>query len=68
MALIARTREVVKQAWSHALQSPDGGPGVMTIWVGMQRIRDFAVGIRFTRKLQVRGLVHNEIRQSSGRV
>ena len=31
----------------------DGEPGVKTIWRGMQRILDFAAGIRFSRELQV---------------
>ena len=30
----------------------DGEPGVKTIWLGMQRILDFAAGIRFSRELQ----------------
>ena len=30
----------------------DGEPGVKTIWLGMQRILDFAAGIRFYKKLQ----------------
>ena len=30
----------------------DGEPGVKTIWPGMQRILDFAAGIRFSRELQ----------------
>ena len=29
----------------------DGEPGVKTIWLGMQRIIDFAAGIRFSREL-----------------
>ena len=29
----------------------DGEPGVKTIWLGMQRIFDFAAGIRFSREL-----------------
>jgi hypothetical protein len=33
----------------------DGEPGVKTIWLGMQRIIDFAAGIRFYRELQVEG-------------
>ena len=33
----------------------DGEPGVKTIWLGMQRILDFAVGIRFSRELQAQG-------------
>jgi hypothetical protein len=28
----------------------DGEPGVKTIWLGLQRIMDFAVGIRFARE------------------
>ena len=30
-------------------QKRDGEPGVKTIWLGMQRIPDFAAGIRFSR-------------------
>ena len=30
----------------------DGEPGVKTIWLGMQRILDFAAGVKFSRKLQ----------------
>ena len=30
----------------------DGEPGVKTIWLGMQRILDFATGVRFSRELQ----------------
>ena len=30
----------------------DGEPGVKTIWLGMQRILDFAAGVRFSRELQ----------------
>ena len=33
----------------------DGEPGVKTIWLGMQRIVDFAAGIRFSRELQALG-------------
>ena len=33
----------------------DGEPGVKTIWLGMQRILDFAAGIRFSRELQAAG-------------
>jgi len=33
----------------------DGEPGVKTIWLGMQRILDFAAGIRFSRELQAVG-------------
>ena len=33
----------------------DGEPGVKTIWLGVQRILDFAVGIRFSRELQAQG-------------
>ncbi|MCW8177245.1 IS4 family transposase, partial [Verminephrobacter aporrectodeae] len=33
----------------------DGEPGVKTIWLGMQRILDFAAGIRFCRELQAQG-------------
>jgi hypothetical protein len=30
----------------------DGEPGVKTIWLGMQRIIDFASGVRYSRGLQ----------------
>jgi IS4 transposase len=33
----------------------DGEPGVKTIWLGMQRILDFAAGVRFSRALQAAG-------------
>ena len=33
----------------------DGEPGVKTIWLGMQRIIDFAAGVRFSRELQALG-------------
>ena len=33
----------------------DGEPGVKTIWLGMQRILDFAAGIRISRELQATG-------------
>ena len=33
----------------------DGEPGVKTIWLGMQRILDFAAGIKFSRELQTAG-------------
>lgn len=33
----------------------DGEPGVKTIWLGMQRIFDFAAGIRFSRELLEHG-------------
>lgn len=33
----------------------DGEPGVKTIWLGIQRILDFAAGIRFSRELQAQG-------------
>ena len=33
----------------------DGEPGVKTIWLGMQRILDFAAGVRFSRELQESG-------------
>lgn len=34
----------------------DGEPGVKTIWLGMQRVIDFAAGIRFSRELQAAGI------------
>ena len=33
----------------------DGEPGVKTIWLGMQRIIDFAAGIKFSRELVAQG-------------
>ena len=33
----------------------DGEPSVKTIWLGMQRILDFAAGVRFSRELQAEG-------------
>ena len=33
----------------------DGEPGVKTIWLGMQRMLDFADGVRFSRELQAVG-------------
>ena len=27
----------------------DGEPGVKTIWIGLQRVMDFAAGVRFMR-------------------
>ncbi|PMS19216.1 hypothetical protein C0Z19_21510 [Trinickia soli] len=30
----------------------DGEPGVKTIWLGMQRVVDFAAGIRYARELE----------------
>lgn len=33
----------------------DGEPGVKTIWLGRQRILDFAAGVRFSRELQAEG-------------
>ena len=28
----------------------DGEPGVKTIWIGLQRVTDFAAGVRFMRE------------------
>lgn len=36
-------------------RSGDAEPGVKTIWLGMQRILDFAAGVRFSRELQAAG-------------
>jgi hypothetical protein len=33
----------------------DGKPGVKTIWLGMQRILDFAAGVKFSCELQATG-------------
>jgi hypothetical protein len=30
----------------------DGEPGVKTIWLGLQRMVDFAAGLKFARELQ----------------
>lgn len=32
----------------------DGEPGMKTIWLGLQRVRDFAEGLRFANALQLR--------------
>jgi Transposase Tn5 dimerisation domain len=34
----------------------DGEPGVKTIWLGMQRVIDFASGIRYVKELQAQGI------------
>jgi hypothetical protein len=34
----------------------DGEPGVKTIWLGMQRVIDFASGIRCVKELQAQGI------------
>jgi Transposase Tn5 dimerisation domain len=34
----------------------DGEPGVKTIWLGMQRVINFAAGLRFSRELQAQGI------------
>ena len=47
-------RLVIRLGGSLARTS-DGEPGVKTIWLGMQRILDFAAGIRFSRELQAAG-------------
>lgn len=31
----------------------DGEPGVQTIWLGLQRVMDFAAGISYAREIQV---------------
>ena len=33
----------------------DGEPGVKTIWIGLQRITDFAAGVRFMRASAISG-------------
>ncbi len=30
----------------------DGEPGVKTIWLGLQRVMDFAAGLSFARQIQ----------------
>ncbi|AOK06007.1 hypothetical protein WK25_15680 (plasmid) [Burkholderia latens] len=35
----------------------DGEPGVKTIWLGMQRVVDFAAGIRYARELELQTCV-----------
>jgi Transposase Tn5 dimerisation domain len=43
--------------WSGFLaRKSDGEPGVKTIWLGTQRIIDFAAGLRFSRELRAQGI------------
>ncbi|MGB5833954.1 MAG: IS4 family transposase [Thiohalocapsa sp.] len=39
---------------SFALVGPkcDGEPGMQTLWLGLQRVRDFVEGLRFAQSLQ----------------
>ncbi|TAN51985.1 MAG: IS4 family transposase, partial [Methylococcaceae bacterium] len=30
----------------------DGEPGVKTLWLGLQRVMDFAMGLQFAREIQ----------------
>ena len=30
----------------------DGEPGVKTLWIGMQRVADFAAGLAYAREMQ----------------
>ena len=46
---------LVAQLGGFLARTGDGEPGVKTIWLGMQRILDFAAGIRFSRELQAAG-------------
>ena len=43
---------LVAQLGGFLARTGDGEPGVKTIWLGMQRILDFAAGARFSRELQ----------------
>ena len=46
---------LVARLGSFLARTGDGEPGVKTIWLGMQRILDFAAGVRFSRELQATG-------------
>ena len=46
---------LVAQLGGFLARTGDGEPGVKTIWLGMQRILDFAAGVRFSRELQAAG-------------
>ena len=46
---------LVAQLGGFLAHTGDGEPGVKTIWLGMQRILDFAAGVRFSRELQAAG-------------
>ena len=41
-------RRVAMLGGFHARKG-DGEPGVKTIWIGLQRVMDFAAGVRFMR-------------------
>lgn len=48
-----RLNEVVRLVailGSFLARKGDGEPGVKTIWLGLQRVMDFAAGIRFARE------------------
>ena len=36
-------------------RNSDGEPGVKTIWIGLQRITDFATGVRYMRASAISG-------------
>lgn len=44
---------LVAQLGGFLARKGDGEPGVKTIWLGMQRILDFAAGVKFYRELQM---------------
>ena len=46
---------LVAQLGGFLARTGNGEPGVKTIWLSMQRILDFAAGVRFSRKLQAAG-------------
>ena len=31
----------------------DGEPGVKTVWQGLQRVMDFAAGVKFSREMEL---------------
>ena len=49
-------RPILRHSWRpRSAIALDGEPGVQTIWLGLQRIIDFAAGVRFSRELQAAG-------------
>ncbi len=57
--IVHRGQERIKTGLPRAY---DGEPAVKTIWLGLQRVMDFAAGIRFMRAQRRRGLVCNGMR------
>ncbi|AKK24938.1 hypothetical protein MB84_29645 (plasmid) [Pandoraea oxalativorans] len=52
---LPRLNEVVRlvaRLGGFLARNGDGEPGVKTIWLGMQRVVDFAAGIRYARELE----------------